>query len=107
EAHLPLPSWHRAQAFPLPLPPRPAPPLLPRSSPPPLRGRRVVVPSSPPPRSLRCSAIGPSSSVGNGPAPTRDVKAFATPRMSVRCCGPTPAPTAAAPATQSLDVPKG
>src|SRR5439155_653277 len=78
-----------------------------RSSHPTLRGRRVVVPYSPPPRSRRCSAIGPSNSVGNGPEPTREVNAFATPRMSVRYCGPMPAPTAAAPATQSLEVPYG
>src|SRR5213079_2879167 len=41
-----------------------------RSNHPTRRGRRVVVPYSPPPRSLRCSAIGPSSSVGAGPFPT-------------------------------------
>src|SRR2546426_103798 len=72
-----------------------------------VRAPVVVVPYSPPPRSRRYSAVAPSTSVGNGPVPTREVKAFATPTMSVKNCGPTPAPTEAAPATQSLDVPNG
>src|SRR3989442_6752825 len=49
-----------------------------RSSQPTRRGLRVVVPYSPPPRSRRYSAVSPSTSVGNGPVPTRDVKAFAS-----------------------------
>src|SRR5207247_7795182 len=88
-------------------PTRTATPSMTRSSQPTRRGRRVLVPYSPPPRSRRYSAVDPSTSVGNGPVPTREVKAFATPTMSVKNCGPTPAPTDAAPATQSLEVPHG
>ena len=48
-----------------------------------------------------------SSSVGNGPAPTRVAYALATPQMTSMSRGPTPAPTHAAPATGFDDVTNG
>src|SRR4051812_47909270 len=77
-----------------------------RSSQPVLRGRPVVVPN-PPPRSRISVPISSSSSVGNGPAPTRVVYAFAMPQTSSMSRGPTPAPTHAAPATGFDDVTNG
>ncbi len=64
-----------------------------RSSQPVRRGRRVVEPNSsqgfaPVPRSR--SPIASCSSVGNGPAPTREQNALATPITRVTCFGPTP-----------------
>ena len=67
-----------------------------RSSHPVRRGRPVVVPNSPP-RSRISTPVSSCSSVGNGPAPTRVVYAFATPQTSSMSRGPTPAPTHAAP----------
>ena len=52
-----------------------------RSSQPVRRGRPVVVPNSPP-ASRSCSPSWSSSSVGNGPAPTRVVYALAMPQTS-------------------------
>ena len=48
-----------------------------------------------------------SSSVGNGPAPTRVVYALHTPQTSSMSVGPTPAPTQAAPATGFDEVTNG
>src|SRR5512143_1209703 len=64
-----------------------------RSSQPVRRGRPVVDPNSshglePVPRSR--SPMASFSSVGNGPAPTREQKAFATPMTRVTYFGPTP-----------------
>src|SRR4029079_14240736 len=68
--------------------------------------RPVVVPYSPP-RSRISSARSPSSSVGNGPAPTRVLYALITPHTSSMSLGPTPAPTHAAPATGLDEVTNG
>ena len=77
-----------------------------RSSQPQRRGRPVVVPNSPP-ASRSASPISSSSSVGNGPAPTRVEYALATPQTSSMSLGPTPAPAHAAPATVFDDVTNG
>src|SRR5437899_1528616 len=70
--------------------------------------RRSIVSSRPrPTRSRKYSASVPSSSVGNGPAPTRLVNAFTTPITRPIAAGPTPEPTHAAAATQLLEVPYG
>ena len=78
-----------------------------RSSHPTRRGRCVVVPYSPPPRSLRMSAVLSWISVGSGPVPTRLVNAFTTPITSVIACGPTPDPIEAIAAPQFELTPYG
>src|SRR3954469_18005328 len=67
-----------------------------RSSQPQRRGRPVVVPYSPPAYRIR-SPTSSSSSLGNGPEPTRVAYAFAIPHTSSISFGPTPAPAQAPP----------
>src|SRR5689334_23790519 len=70
------------------------------------RGRPVVAPNSLPNERISV-ASGSSISVGSGPAPTRVVYAFTTPRMASSAVGATPAPTAAPPDVVLLDVTNG
>src|ERR1044072_3649302 len=70
------------------------------------RPRPVVVPTSPPAWRMR-SPRSSSSSVGNGPAPTRVAYALAMPQTSSIAAGPTPAPTQADPATGLDEVTNG
>ena len=70
------------------------------------RGRPVVTPYSPP--ALRShSPCSVSSSVGNGPAPTRVVYALRMPITLVIRVGPMPAPAQAPPDVGELDVTNG
>ena len=66
----------------------------------------MVVPYSPP-ASRSVSASSPSSSVGNGPAPTRVQYAFVMPQISSMSFGPAPVPVQAAPATGLEEVTNG
>src|SRR3954467_9405240 len=77
-----------------------------RSSQPQRRGRPVVVPYSPPASRMR-SPSSSSSSLGNGPDPTRLAHAWARPPTSSISFGPPPAPAHAAPATVFDDVTNG
>src|SRR5512133_878553 len=70
------------------------------------RGRPVVTPYSPP--VLRShSPVASSSSVGNGPSPTRVVYALMTPTTRSIRVGPTPDPVHAPPAVALGDVTNG
>src|SRR5579871_2691292 len=62
-----------------------------RSIQPHLRGLPVVAPNSLP-IFLSSSPVASSSSVGNGPLPTRVQYALLTPITSLICCGATPKP---------------
>src|SRR6476659_7980931 len=70
------------------------------------RGRPVVAPNSPP-RVRTRSDMATSISVGRGPAPTRVVYAFTTPRTASIARGEIPAPVAAPPDVVLLDVTNG
>src|SRR6185312_10708430 len=70
------------------------------------RARPVVTPYSPP--ALRSqSPWSPSSSVGNGPAPTRVVYALTMPMTVVIRVGPIPEPAQAPPAVGDEEVTNG
>src|SRR5579863_9199100 len=70
------------------------------------RRRPVLVPYSLPRSPSNCP-VASASSVGNGPAPTRVLYAFAMPSTNPTAAGPTPAPAAAVAATVLLDVTYG
>ena len=70
------------------------------------RGRPVVTPNSPP-LVRSASPTSSSSSVGNGPSPTRVVYALATPTTRSMRVGPTPEPVSAPPAVGLEEVTKG
>ena len=65
-----------------------------------------MVPNSLPRSSIRCPSAS-SSSVGNGPSPTRVTYAFVTPSTRSIRVGPIPVPVQAAPAVGLDDVTKG
>ena len=70
------------------------------------RGRPVVTPYSPPTERSR-SPFSSSSSVGNGPEPTRVVYALTMPMTAVIRVGPMPEPAQAPPAVGVEDVTNG
>src|SRR3954464_15537430 len=70
------------------------------------RGRPVVVPTSLP-RFAIPAPTSSSSSVGNGPEPTRVAYAFITPKTSSTWRGPIPPPVHAPPATGDDEVTYG
>src|SRR5215470_6907002 len=70
------------------------------------RGRPVTEPNSLP-RVRSNSAAAPSSSVGNGPSPTRVVYAFEMPSTPWILVGGTPVPVDAPPAVGFEEVMKG
>ena len=70
------------------------------------RARPVVTPNSPPTERSR-SPYSSSSSVGNGPEPTRVVYAFTIPTARLSRLGPMPEPVDAPPAVGLLEVTNG
>lgn len=77
-----------------------------KSNHPHLRFRFVVTPISPP-RVCNRSPISWTSSVGNGPSPTRVVYALTTPMTSPMVCGGKPKPVKTPPILQLLLVTYG